>query len=1089
VTDSRPDVDAVLDGLKDFQRETVDHAFARLYTDESPTHRMLIADEVGLGKTLVARGVVARAVDRLWDEVPRIDIVYVCSNADIARQNIARLRLPGQEDFALASRITLLPTTLHHLSTNKLNFVSLTPGTSFEKGSHLGAAEERALLWHLLERAWGRLPAGALHLLRGWAGSARFRETVSWTRATDIDDELAGRFAGGLGGDDEARFHDLCDRFRVVGRDPGDADKADQAAFIGGLRRRLAMVCVDALEPDVVILDEFQRFSHLLDGDDDASTLAQQLFSYSDEHSDVRVVLLSATPYKMYTVAGEAAGDDHYRDFLKTTAFLLDDPAEQEGLRRSLTRYRDGLYDLGDGIGHELLDAQDDLERRLRRVIVRTERLAASADRDGMLAEVSGRGLHLERSDVEGYLNLARAGRQLGHGESVEFWKSAPYCLEFMDGYQLKKSVRTALDVPGADAALERVLRDANGLLRRAEIEAYGAIDPANARLRSLLDDVIESGLWRLLWMPPTLPYWAPVGPYADLPNGEVTKRLIFSSWQVVPKVIAGLVSYEAERRMIRLHERYPRNTIEARRRRRPLLNIAVDRSSGEERLTGMPVLGLMYPSPALAALIDPLDADRDGSSAPELVAALAGQLRPRLERLGACAGDGRVDEQWYWAAPLLLDAAHDNAATRSWLARPSLPAIWSGGDSEGSADGGRSRWVDHVELAHRAACGEIVLGPAPDDLATVLAEMALGAPGTVLLRAMGRQHRTDQPLWSPALRDAAARGGWAFRGLFNTPEASALVRGLDGQEPYWRRVVGYAIAGNLQSVLDEYAHLLFDSMRLVDREPDDAAHRLGATIADAVSLRTSGVTADLVEFDAGRPELGSITMRGRFARRFDRTASDGGGEQITAEHVRGAFNSPFWPFVLASTSVGQEGLDFHPYCHAVVHWNLPHNPVDMEQREGRVHRFKNHAVRKNLARRYGLGAVAGARDPWERLFTLGQGDRPAGSSDLVPFWVYPARGDSAAAAIANVAKIERHVPSLPLSREADRIEDLRRSLAVYRMVFGQPRQEDLLSYLMDRLGPDEAQRCLNELRIDLTPRASADEPRPNTTRGDRAHA
>ena len=57
----------------------------------------------------------------------------------------------------------------------------------------------------------------------------------------------------------------------------------------------------------------------------------------------------------------------------------------------------------------------------------------------------------------------------------------------------------------------------------------------------------------------------------------------------------------------------------------------------------------------------------------------------------------------------------------------------------------------------------------------------------------------------------------------------------------------------------------------------------------------------------------------------------------VTAAHLRRAFNSPFWPFVLTSTSVGQEGLDFHLYCHAVVHWNLPSNPVDLEQREGRV--------------------------------------------------------------------------------------------------------------------------------------------------------
>ena len=37
---------------------------------------------------------------------------------------------------------------------------------------------------------------------------------------------------------------------------------------------------------------------------------------------------------------------------------------------------------------------------------------------------------------------------------------------------------------------------------------------------------------------------------------------------------------------------------------------------------------------------------------------------------------------------------------------------------------------------------------------------------------------------------------------------------------------------------------------------------------------------------------------------------------------------------MLASTSIGQEGLDFHNYCRRIVHWNLPSNPIDLEQRE-----------------------------------------------------------------------------------------------------------------------------------------------------------
>ncbi|MGB8983045.1 MAG: hypothetical protein WCC12_14310, partial [Anaerolineales bacterium] len=72
----RPDLDHILGGLKDFQRRTVDYVFRRLYTDPDATRRFLIADEVGLGKTLVARGVIARALDYLWDKVDRLDVVY-----------------------------------------------------------------------------------------------------------------------------------------------------------------------------------------------------------------------------------------------------------------------------------------------------------------------------------------------------------------------------------------------------------------------------------------------------------------------------------------------------------------------------------------------------------------------------------------------------------------------------------------------------------------------------------------------------------------------------------------------------------------------------------------------------------------------------------------------------------------------------------------------------------------------------------------------------------------------------------------------------------------------------------------------------
>ena len=59
----------------------------------------------------------------------------------------------------------------------------------------------------------------------------------------------------------------------------------------------------------------------------------------------------------------------------------------------------------------------------------------------------------------------------------------------------------------------------------------------------------------------------------------------------------------------------------------------------------------------------------------------------------------------------------------------------------------------------------------------------------------------------------------------------------------------------------------------------------------------------------------------------------------------------------------------------------------------------------------------------------------------------------------------------LPFSREATRIEWLRRSLAIYRLAFGQPRQDDLIEYLQTQKQDWEGGLCddqIDELQIRL---------------------
>jgi hypothetical protein len=81
---------------------------------------------------------------------------------------------------------------------------------------------------------------------------------------------------------------------------------------------------------------------------------------------------------------------------------------------------------------------------------------------------------------------------------------------------------------------------------------------------------------------------------------------------------------------------------------------------------------------------------------------------------------------------------------------------------------------------------------------------------------------------------------------------------------------------------------------------------------------------------------------------------------------------------------------------------------------------------------------------------------------EIQPYWVFHPDGAP--------ARIERHVPVLPLSRDAGRLTELLRAVATYRLSFGQPRQEELVGYLAGRVPVEELTALVDRLRVDLTP-------------------
>ena len=1092
---SEPDLDAqaVLADLKDFQRRTALWAFERLFAEGDPAVRFLVADEVGLGKTHVAKGVIALVIEhlrRIGDE--RHDIVYVCSNAAIARQNLRKLVPKGIEPLEDVDRLTMLPLVQLDAGSSGqpgVNLLAITPGTSLKFGRSTGTFTERCLAYTFLRSHWGADVMSPRARRIFWNGITAGEPDK---RLRSLERQYRPLIRGSLDGfvklldkfDEDRRHHgrpsirsmfdEIVDGLAWKRTFPDDLLEL-RKELIGEVRRVMALVGITALRPDLVVLDEFQRFKDLLQPDPGnfAAELAHQLFDHVDPETGraTRTLLLSATPYRMYTTADEVDGD-HYADFLDTCRFLFQDPESVDRLERRFAELRSALTSVD-----TLADAGvicSEIGSELRQVMARTERLAATPDRDGMLHELDLL-VSVEPDDLRSYLRLGDLAETVEHHEPTEYWKAGPYLVNFMERYKLKEAIEQA----AAGDLLEEGerLEPGPGLLSWSDIEAYELVDPQNGRLRWLLEDLDKHRAFELLWVPPSLRYYDTGSVYESPEAARFTKRLIFSGWAVVPKVVSSLVSYEAERRAYT--SRSHNYTADYRRRGGQRLSFRTSERTATEarpgeadsarRAAAMTAFLLVWPSPSLAQLGDPRQSAGGQSEVAKVLADIAGRISADLIPLvGLAPTDGVIDQRWYWAAPILLDQQHHPSAIDLLLAEDS--AEWWEGDQVGEG------FLTHLaEARAMVEYGSAALGRPPEDLAEVLAELALGGPAQCALRAVGSA--VGLPIDDESVLSNAAWISAAFRNFFNAPEVTGIIVGArtghaDSEENvarYWRDVVRHSIDGNLQAVLDEHSHILRDWLGYVSLDGVDdraaAAENIASKIGDALELRTSSFRIDIPRSNGNGSgiELDQHRMRTRFAVSFGNQVLDDGGE-ARIESVSDAFNSPFWPFVLVSTSVGQEGLDFHLWCHAVVHWNLPTNPVDLEQREGRVHRYKGHAVRRNVASTLGPDLLKSGlpddTDPWDMLFDQAASTRAEADGEMVPYWVFH----------QGPAKIERLVPMLPFSRDTARLPQLRKALAAYRLAFGQPRQEELVEFLgADRTDADLLQLAA-QLRIDLTP-------------------
>ena len=1002
--------DRVLAGLTGFQRDAVAHVIQRFYRDPEPGRRFLVADETGLGKSVVARGVIAEAIDELHadDSVDRIDVVYVCSNSDLARQNLVRLNVTGSDDIAFTSRLSLLALQSGRLigaaagGGKRVNLISFTPGTSFDmKGWRTGSKEERALI-HALLTSDGSFDADleyrSLCFFRGTVASPeRMAEIVKWTRQ-----QLAEAGDETIAADFRARVAELgLDRkyrallAEIEGPQLGSLWTAVRD-LTGVFRTELAKASVAALEPDVVILDEFQRFRHLLDPDSgEAAEIAHHLFEYEA----ARVLLLSATPYKPFTRASDGGEDDHFADLKATLEFLAGSAAGAAPLLDRFATYHSSVLN-GGGAGQEAAALRD----ALLSVMSRTERPVSRVVR-----EILPSGLLPDAADIAGFRQLQHLAKVLDVSIPLEYWKSIPYFGSFLDGYKVDHALKRALDDPErAEAA-----RDALAALPsidEGDVRRNERLDPGSAPLRDLAAQTVGAGLWKLLWLPPSMPYLSPRGAYWGLDALGTTKRVVFSAWSATPVAISTILSYEADRHAVRGSRLDGSNLPETRRTIRTRLAWAME----GQRAAAMSTLALFWPHPPLAAAADPLHFAREQQA---VVASTNAEHAAELAL--DCGGDDGQPWESYFRRP---DGIRGGRVP-VWAMAEALSGESDRDPDSDDVPGGLS---EHIKVA-----GQMLGDEGPRDHEDV-ALLALHGPGNIAWRALGRLRSPGDSVTSAGHWKAAAIVADGLRSLFSRVETMLLLDQLFGEDDvYWRRVLRYCSDGNLQAVLDEYTHQL-DSERGGAALSDDALVFIARRMAGAISLRSATYRVRNTRSE------GTIAMSTRFAVQYGGSRQD--AEAARQPEVRNAFNSPFAPFVLSSTSVGQEGIDFHWWSHAVVHWNLPPNPVDFEQREGRVDRYGGHAVRKNVAHAHWPDVLRSVDpNPWRAAFEAASKPRPD-LGEFAPNWLY-----------SGPAAIERHVPMYPLSRDHERYERLKKDMTLYRLTLGQPRQEDMLALLEQR--------------------------------------
>ena len=1078
-----------LNGLKDFQRATVAQIVTS-FSDYTHSHRVLVADEVGLGKTIVAKGVISELlIKRITNGQPNgpMRVTYICSNQTLATENKQKLNVFNntgskkyiqEPSFNRLVELAVKPKLNTTTDDKLLEISSLTPSTSFTLTHGDGNVRERFIIYKCLMQdeqlriydkklemvfcnnvaSWKYQDAW-LQTRGGIDGSIAtvFTESLKLPINTKIDDEILNW----LELTPYPTASELLVAIGIKAKETSlDSNKLQRKwlyRFRSLIRTKLAQACAQNIKADLFILDEFQRFNSLLHSHLDAdksevSVIADQIFNLAGKP---KILLLSATPFKAVNTIHEAEKDGeepHHKEFSKLFKFLThDDSHKLAAYHKERNKLLNQILALNGQTKHYEMDnsSKTKIEGLLRPYICRTERSQISENFDAIYQSNSNPQCFdtFSQDDITYYRSMTALTKALDKidksrqsSQLLHFYKAAPWALSFLSGYQLRTRLESHLDDKEFQSA---IATSSDSWVPKAKIENYSlelSKHTPNAKLRSLLDVVFSPKSEELLWIPPTTTNYPHEGPFKE--NDDFSKTLLFSAWAMVPRALSGLLSYEAERRLLKnmpTHYSYSEN------HRKNKADVIHFKANSTDALVAW---SMIYPAKSLMDLPRP----QNTSSLDTILTEREHNIREKLIPLARKHGENKGvatrggNTLWYALAPILLDKIESREWLNTWLDNETRTVEEYSGRSSHLQD--IKRYIEDHALS---------LGPMPNDLPHYLALLSVASPSICAAKMLYNIWNSDHI----NLMKHASNVGLSILQMFNKSESQNTLHKVYGdQKKYWFQIIQYCADGNIQAMLDEYGHLLHDA----GLSYEQASERIAST---------SGFQPTTVscQFDTERNKKvdrssSSDHLRCHYAvpLGIQKTTDEA---QVRVTHIRDAFNSPFKPFVLNSTSIGQEGLDFHWYCNRVVHWNLPSNPIDIEQREGRVNRYKSLVVRRRAVEYFDaiqFKQPLQHKHLWKHIFDTVEGlTKVERSSDLVPYWHLPLDESN--------SHIERVTLMMPMSREVERLEQMFKSLSMYRLTFGQPRQQELLENLLNHeFSPETVKAIKLNFVINLAP-------------------